>query len=141
MKNIIIILSAILIIAGGAYVLLKDEDRKTDTPITQSTSQNNARESQDTGTASDSMTISFDGDSFSPETLSVKVGDTVTVKNDSSRTIQFDSDPHPAHTDNTDLNVDTIRAGQSKSFATTRTGTFGYHDHLNPNATGAIIVK
>jgi plastocyanin len=141
MKNIIIILSAILIIAGVAYTLLKEDDQKTDNPASQSTSQNNVQDSQDTDSTSDSAAITFDGNAFSPETLNVNVGDTITVKNDSSRTIQFDSDPHPAHTDNTDLNVDTIRAGQSKSFSVTRTGTFGYHDHLSPGVTGTIVVK
>lgn len=134
MRSIAIVISAILIIASGAYLLSNKNNQSEDIKVATGTSQN-------TDDQSGSPTITFEGSAFSPETLTVKAGDTVTVRNDSSRSIQFESDPHPAHTDNTELNASIIRAGESKSFVPTRTGTFGYHDHLNPNATGTLIVK
>lgn len=136
MKILVIVITALIILGVGAFIT-KDNDPETESTTPKNTNQSTS----DQDSNSETGTITFDGNSFSPETLTISAGDTVTVKNDSSRTIQFESDPHPAHTSNTELNVDTIRSGQSKSFTTTLTGTFGYHDHLNPGVTGTIIVK
>ena len=55
--------------------------------------------------------------------------------------MQFDSDPHPIHTTNQELNVEIVEPGEVKTFTVTKTGTFGYHNHLNPSQTGKIIIE
>lgn len=143
MNKAVITVLAALVIGAGAFMITRDKDEPVETnsaqqtanPTSQTTEQSDAEEE------SPAAVITYTNDGFSPQTLTVSSGDTVTVKNESSRTIQFDSDPHPAHTENTELNVDTIRPGQSKSFTANRTGTFGYHDHLDDSETGTIIVE
>lgn len=154
MKKSMIIVIVIVVLAIGtvaAFALVNKEDKAANTATTgatentsgNSTSDSNSQTSDATPSESTTQTaiITFDGSEFTPETLTVKTGTTVTVKNTSSKTIQFDSDPHPAHTDNKDLNAGTVTAGQSITFVAVNKGTFGYHDHLNPSETGTIIVE
>lgn len=55
--------------------------------------------------------------------------------------MQFASDPHPQHTDDPEMNIGAISAGQSGSFFANKKGTWGFHDHLNPSMTGKITIQ
>jgi len=88
-----------------------------------------------------SATITYTNDGFSPATITVVSGTAVTIKNNSSSGLQFDSDPHPAHTDDPELNVGVVQPGKSMTFTPTTKGTWGYHNHLNSSDTGTIIVQ
>jgi plastocyanin len=134
MKAAIIGLVAVVVIGGGRYLLLHKSQTKTNSSPSSQT-QDSSSSTQSSGT------ITFDGTMFSPASLSVKTGTTVTIKNTSSEELQFDSDPHPVHTDDTDLNVGAVPAGQSKTFMVTKAGTFGYHDHLDPSIQGKITIQ
>jgi plastocyanin len=92
-------------------------------------------------TAANNVTITYTNSGFSPATVTIKSGGTVTVKNDSTRMIQFNSDPHPSHTENSELNLGEVGGGSSKSFTATKTGSWGYHDHLNSSDRGTIVVQ
>lgn len=144
MQKIIVGL-VVVILGAGAYLLISEYEMSNSNNAQGSSDSANSESEQQLPSSTpqnqSGLTLTYNGNNFSPKTLTVNSGETVTVKNDSNRTIQFDSDPHPAHTDNSELNVDTIRAGQSKSFTATRTGTYGYHDHLNPSQEGVIIVE
>ena len=85
--------------------------------------------------------ITYTDSGFSPAQVSVKVGDTVTFKNDSATSVQVNSSPHPAHTQFPELNVGSIAAGESKSVTFTTAGTKKYHNHLNPSQNGTIVVE
>lgn len=79
---------------------------------------------------------------FSPKTITVKVGTAVTWVNKDTDPLQVASNPHPAHTDYSALNsVGLIQPGASKSFTFPAAGTFGYHNHLEPNNAGTVIVE
>jgi plastocyanin len=86
-------------------------------------------------------TITYGKNGFSPATTTVKSGDSVTFANNSSEDIQVDSDPHPVHTDDTDLNVGMISPGQSQTVVLTKKGTFGFHNHLDPSDTASITIQ
>ena len=105
-------------------------------PNQQQTTQKAADTSQSSGN-----TITYSGSGFSPATLSVKAGTTVTIKNTSSGDLQFDSDPHPDHTDDPELNVGLITSGQSKTVTVTTTGSHGYHNHLSATDKGTLVVQ
>jgi plastocyanin len=126
MKAFIISIVAVLIIGGGGYAIFHKSPRKTNT----TTSSQNATD-----------TITFDGTQFSPATLTVKSGAVLKVKNTSPQDLQMDSDPHPVHTDDTDLNVGLVSPGQSKTFTVTKIGSFGYHDHLDPSIHAKITIE
>lgn len=88
-----------------------------------------------------SATIIYSDSGFSPKTITVSSGAIIAIRNTSSSDMQFDSDPHPVHTGDTELNVGTVAPGKTVTFKVTTTGTHGYHNHLNPSDTGTIIVQ
>lgn len=85
--------------------------------------------------------ISYTSSGFSPAALKAKVGDTVTIKNDSGSAIQVNSAPHPVHTDFPELNVGPIAPEESKTVTFTTAGTKEYHNHLNPVQIGKVVVE
>lgn len=134
-KSVLAIITAVVIIGGGYLVLHKSSNK------TATTTSNQSQSSSSTTNQSAQNTIAYDGNKFSPATLSVKSGTVVTIKNTSSENLQFQSDPHPTHTDDPDLNVGAVASGQSKTFTATMKGAFGFHDHLNPSEQGKITVE
>lgn len=131
-SNILVIVIVILIAVVAVWVFMFNKP---------SSISNNTNASNNSSSATATATITYTDSGFSPSMVTVKSGDTVAVKNNSSSTIQFDSDPHPVHTDDTDLNVGTVDPGQTKTFTVTKTGQFGYHNHFNPNQKGSITIN
>jgi plastocyanin len=86
--------------------------------------------------------IVFDGESFSPQNITVQQGNTVRWTNvHTSEYTQIASDPHPIHTDDPFLNVGLVEPnGGVVTVIVSQIGDFSYHDHLHPQATGSITV-
>lgn len=142
--TIIGVIAAILIIGGIAFAFSnsnKDNETAEPTPAPAAQSQTTTDETETPSASVMSATITYNSDGFSPNSLTVSRGASITVNNDSNRTIQFDSDPHPQHTDNPELNINGIPAGKSMTFVVDKTGTWGYHDHLKASERGTIIVQ
>lgn len=89
---------------------------------------------------------------FIPETVTVKKGEAVTFKNKSGRNMWVGSNPHPTHTlypekspsDCLGSSFDACKgtpAGSDWSYAFNSTGTWRYHDHLQPENQGTVIVQ
>jgi plastocyanin len=144
-KPVVIIIAAIIIVLGGAGLYVSahktTKPATANTGTTENTSGNNTPTASTTDTTTAASTITYSNNGFSPDTITVKSGTSVTVKNTSSQAMQFDSDPHPAHTNDTDLNVGLVAAGKTTTFVADKTGSFGFHNHLNPSDTGKIIVQ
>jgi plastocyanin len=127
---------AVVLIGGAVYFAT----RPASAPAAQ-TNQNTTTATSSTDTTSAAATITYTDNGFSPFTTSIKAGQSVTITNNSSLPLQFNSNPHPAHTDNPQLNVGLIAKGQSKTIVLTATGTWGYHNHLSSSDTGTITVQ
>lgn len=125
----------ILVLGGGYFLFNKNSSDKKATNSTNSTAV------ETTSNIKAAATITYSSNGFSPKLTSVKSGDEVAVNNSSSSSLQMQSDPHPAHTDDTDLNVGLVSAGETKNFTVTKTGTFGFHNHLNPSDTAKITIQ
>jgi len=123
-----------IVVIGGATGIYLAMQKDAGAP-----SNNTSKTTDSTKPASATITYSDSG--FSPNSVTVKSGDTVAIKNTSSSDLQFDSDPHPVHTDDEELNVGTVTPGQTATFTVTTKGTFGYHNHLNASDTGTIIIQ
>lgn len=136
-KIVLISIIGIVIIGGGAYFLMNN--RKDD----KNTSQRNGTANQDSSDkgSTSAPTITYTNSGFEPNTLTVQAGTTITIKNDSSEDLQFSSDDHPTHTQNTELNETTLGPDQTQTLTLTQTGTWGYHNHIDPSDTGTIIVE
>ncbi len=94
-------------------------------------------------------TIEIMSSKFSPDTLTIGVGETVTWINKDSVSHWPASAVHPTHAVYPEAGgcmgskFDACKAlspGESFSFTFNQKGTWGYHDHLNPTLTGTIIV-
>ncbi len=143
-KAVIAILAAIVVAAGGYFAFHKSPPASSNNQSSSSTSQNSAASNSDSQAPSQvqtAATITYTDGGFSPQTVTVKAGDKILIKNDSSSPMQFDSNPHPIHTDDPELNEGTIDAGSSAVITVTVKGTHGYHNHLDPSQTGTIIVQ
>lgn len=146
-KKVLIIIVILALAAGGVILYMNskdsDDNGKTASTSSESHEHEHTEPASDTSTHSDATpaaTITYSDSGFG-ETVTVKSGDTVAIKNTSSNNLQFDSDPHPDHTDNTELNVGLVKPGETKTFVVTKKGTFGLHNHLNASDKGTIIVQ
>ncbi len=86
--------------------------------------------------------VDFDGTSFSPASINIKVGDIVIFKNNSQEDFWPASNPHPIHTDYPEFDAkQAIPPGGKYQFKFTKAGNWGYHDHLNPSLGGVVNVS
>lgn len=140
MSKALKLMIGIIVVALVAGALLIMGGKNTSQTKSTSAANNNSSTTSSTNQAA-SATITYDGDKFSPASVTVKAGDSVKVVNSSETDMQFDSDPHPVHTDNTELNAGLIAPGESKTFTLTNVGKWGYHNHLNSSQQGTIVVE
>lgn len=159
MKRTAIIIVLIAVIGLGTVYLLIQKNKSDSTTANPSiTTQSQKESSPDSDKTSDApnnpsgprtapasavvaATINYDGSKFSPSTTTIKAGDTLEITNSSSSAVQFDSDPHPVHTDNQELNVGEIEPGKSVKIIVNNKGTWGFHNHLDSSQTGTIIIE
>ncbi|MDO8269627.1 MAG: hypothetical protein Q7T54_03090 [Candidatus Levybacteria bacterium] len=78
---------------------------------------------------------------FMPPVISIEKGDTIIWINQSASKANVSSDPHPSHSLFPFLNLGAIEKDGSKEAKFDTEGTFTYHNHLNPNQKGTVIVK
>lgn len=165
------VIVAILIIIGGAWVVASGGFPPTDTtneniPAAQPGTDSGTDEGMpDTGTigagasagagvsvAPLAATVTYSASGFSPATVTIKKGGTVTWKNQSGGNMWVASANHPTHTvyDGTSraehcsaptaTTFDQCKGGGDYSFAFTQAGTWNYHDHINASHFGKVIV-
>lgn len=134
-KSVALGIVVILVLGGGYFLFNKNSSDKV------ATNSTNSAAVETTNNIKAAAIIIYSSNGFSPKLTSVKSGDVVTVNNSSSGSLQMQSDPHPAHTDDTDLNVGLVSAGETKNFTATKIGTFGFHNHLNPSDTAKITIE
>lgn len=140
-KALIAVVLLVVVVAGAAWWLTRSTTSTNNTNAGTQSTQSPQPAAQEDGSSAEQVTITYSDSGYSPQSVTVKSGDTVVIKNESSRSMQFESDPHPAHTNNTELNAGSVPPGQSMSFMVNRVGTFGYHNHLNASQKGTIVVE
>lgn len=92
-----------------------------------------------TGTPGDTATITISASgTVSPSSVTITRGGRVTIVNNDTRSHEMASDPHPEHTQCTEINqIGFLTAGQQRTsgnFNTARTCSF--HDHNLPDNAG-----
>jgi plastocyanin len=140
----------VVVIGGSIYLIAAPKNKNSTASPTTSSNQSTTSDTAKTQNPQSTIpsttpvaagTITYNGSSFSPSTLTIKTGDTVKITNASSSPLTFNSDPHPTHTDEPELNVGAVETGQSKTFTVTKTGSWGYHNHNDPSQRGTIVVQ
>lgn len=87
-------------------------------------------------------TVTYTDNGFSPATLDITTGESVTFVNNSSDRMWVASNPHPTHQTFSDFDERTgVRAGGTYTFTFSQKGTWAYHNHLNPGMRGVVIAK
>jgi plastocyanin len=166
MNKTIIAIAVIVIILLAGYFLFRGVSRPTPSvsqpsnqqPITlePAPAQSPQQSPLIPAPAAKENVVTYTNSGYSPSTLTIKKGETVTFKNQSSFSMWPASDMHPTHRvysgtslsehcpDTTGTAFDACKGylpGESWSFTFNKVGTWNYHDHLNPGNTGTIIVE
>ncbi len=139
----------VVIVLGGVYVLRKQRGAmmRTNTLPTQAVAQSstppvsNSQKTTPSTAAVQQNTVTLTQDGFSPATLTIKVGTKVTWINKSGGDATVNSNPHPAHTNYTPLNLGGFSNGGTLSLTFNKAGTYGYHNHLSASQIGTIVVQ
>jgi plastocyanin len=143
------IIVIVLIVIAGAWYFLAGSGPDGATPTGSGTVSA-------TPTA-DGVTVDYTSQGFSPSTVTVVDGDSVTWTNDSSENLWVASDPHPLHNgyDGTTLaqhcaagysgpipfdSCMMVAPGASWTFIFNQVGTWGYHNHADESMEGTVIV-
>ena len=139
-KGVKILIAAIIVIviAGGAILLMPKNQSDQQKTSTESSSSEGAKP---TTPGEADVTITYNGTSFSLSATTVKSGGKVKVVNESTKNLEFDSDPHPAHTNNSEFNAGAIQPGKSTVFTLEKKGKWGFHNHLNASQHGELTVE
>ena len=130
--KILIALAAVAVIVGAVVLFIPKNN-----PSSEIHSNNS---SSDESSPAD-VTVTYNGSTFTLSAPTVKSGGTVKVENTSAKNLVFDSDPHPAHTNNEELNAGGIEPGKSTVFTLTTKGKWGFHNHLNASQHGELTVE
>ncbi len=87
-------------------------------------------------------TVTVTDSGYSPSTLTIKAGDTVSFVNNSTHTVWTASDPHPQHTALPSFDaLKGFAIGTTYSYTFTKVGTWSYHDHQHSSMKGSIVVQ
>lgn len=157
MNKVIGWIIVLLLIVGGVWYFVSGSPKPATQQNQQTTEQTNIAvgEPNPNGGAT-TVTVTYDGTSFTPNLVNIHVGDTVTFVDNSANPMWVASGVHPSHTvyDETDRSThcatgytgptpfDECKASTSSySFTFTKAGTWPFHDHVHTSATGKVVVQ
>lgn len=132
--SIVLLLVLVILSIGAFFYFLPKGAEKTDQP-------SKPAELTSPNIAVDNARVFITEEGFDKKEVKVKVGGAVTFTNSGSQNHEIASAVHPQHTDYADLNLGEIKPFESKILIFPQAGTYRYHDHLNPQFTGTIIVQ
>jgi len=86
--------------------------------------------------------VTYNSQGFSPKSVTIQKGDTVVFEIKTGKAASIASDPHPMHTGYPEFDQykSDQRGASTFRFTFDKVGTWQYHDHLNANMTGTVIV-
>ena len=134
-----LIIAAVVLIALGAGVFMMRSRQNTNSANTDGTSQTTepteaSTNSTPTSTESSVTKVSIKGFAYSPTTLAVKKGTTVTWTNEDTATHTVTSDS------GSELQSKSLSKGDTFSHTFSASGTFDYHCAPHPSMKASIIV-
>jgi plastocyanin len=139
-----VIIVVVIVVLGGGYLLLSNKNtQQTATPITNTTSPTSSPSEQISTTMENTKqtTVTLTSSGFEPQTVTIKAGDKVVWVNNSGDAATVNSDPHPVHTDYPPLNLGQFQNGDKLELVFPKAGTYKYHNHVNPQMRGTVVVE
>ncbi|OGB75133.1 hypothetical protein A2810_00665 [candidate division Kazan bacterium RIFCSPHIGHO2_01_FULL_49_10] len=143
-KTLMILAGAALLMGAGCGAKSNTTSSlDTDQPATNQPANNSTTQPSDAATNPKTVTVNYTGSAFSPNSITINVGDTVKFVNiGQTAAIWPAAGPHPIHTSVPGFDAGApLDTGGTYSFTFTKSETVKYHNHLNPSQTGTIIVK
>ena len=125
-------------------------------PLTDNTPQQETSTVNESVKQSATVAVTYTDQGFSPTSVSIQKGETVTFVNQSSKAMWISSGVHPTHEvysgttlaqhcpDADNLTFDECEgtpSGQSWIFTFTKSGSWGYHNHLLARDKGMVTVQ
>ncbi len=155
-NKIIVAVIVVAVITGIVYIFYVQPQttQAPSAPVAENIPNQSVVTNEPTTNSLISATVTYDGTNFSPASVTVKQGGTVNFIDKSGTQMWIASNPHPAHAGYDGTNRETHCAtgyvgpkpfdecsyGASFSFVFNKIGSWGYHDHLNGNAGGTVVV-
>lgn len=132
----------ILVIAVGAWFLLKDTETEDENTVAGTEMPVPGTDTEELVATGELFTVVYDENGFTPNSLTIPVGSTVVFQNSTGRKVSVASDDHPTHLlyPEFDQYKTDQRGNDTFSFTFEKVGTWNYHDHLNANMVGTVIV-
>jgi plastocyanin len=142
-KKAVIAVVVVAIVAIGAgvatYMLMSKNNTEKEPEITAPKDETQQTTSNDANSDA-KVDVVFTDNGFEKDKYTVKSGETLLIKNDSSDTLQFSSDDHPTHRLNGELNAPAIGPGETTELTPEKVGTYGIHDHIHSQFTTVVEV-
>jgi len=133
---VLVILGTILVVVvGGGLLLVKI--------TTQPLSLDRPKVATETAVVkSEKYNITYNSNgTFEPESLTVKVGDAITIKNNSKDSIKIALGEHESHLSLKGFEEREINPGLSYIFSPREKGNFVLHNHLKPQKFGKLVIE
>lgn len=139
---VVLIIVVAVIVVGGKL------GKKATAPEESSTTMQNQQEVQQpqagkvtTINNEKIITITATNSGFDPKTITIKTGTRVIWTSTNDGPVAIASADHPTHRVYPPLNLGSFAKGSSVQLVFDKPGTYKYHDHLNPNRTGTVVVE
>ncbi len=157
-QKVVAVIAVVVVLIGGWYLL---QGSPAAAPATETgtpsgmTAANTPTGAEPSAEGPKGVVVTYTDQGFSPKSVSLAVGGTVTFVNQSSKKMWVASAMHPTHTTYSgtslsqhcpDTNNDAFdeckgdAPGSSFSFTFDKVGTWNYHDHITSSNFGSVTV-
>ena len=146
MKNNYLVWGAVALVAVlGGYFLLQGYSKPAEVTKSQPVETVTATPTSIATTGGEVMSkvsVEYTDSGFTPKSVTVKVGETVTFVNKSKKGMWVASAVHPTHQEYPEFDQKTsVKNGESYSFTFTKPGSWKYHNHVGPSDGGTVVVQ
>lgn len=143
-KNYLVWGVVVLVLVFVGYYFVKGYSKPAEVMQNQTTTTETAVPTVATtsGEVMAKATVDYTDTGFSPKSVTVKVGDSVTWTNKSEKAMWVASAPHPAHTDLPGFDeLASVENGGTYSYTFTKAGSWKYHNHKGASDSGVVVVQ
>ena len=139
-------LLALVLVTGAGFLFLSGKQNNSQSQNNQSSETTTNTEELPTSEPTEEVTanetqVELTTSGFSPNEITINKGTKIVWTNSSGKAATVDSVSHPVHSDYPKLNLGSFNDGETLELIFNETGTFKYHNHLNPSQNGSVIVK
>jgi plastocyanin len=133
-KTLIITVGVVIVLVVGGFFLLNKNQSAQNSSMNMTPTQTQNSNQTETQSPAGTNEVNIANFVYSPETITVKVGDKVTWTNK-------DSVGHSATADDNSWDTGVFGQGESKSITFDKAGTYSYHCSVHSNMHGTVIVQ